>query len=59
MYRYCYKRFPLMDEPLDSHPQRASNLTCGFRYVPRDNQLFREMRRNPTRAKLHPSSYET
>jgi hypothetical protein len=35
----------LMDEPIDRRAQRASQRTSGFRYVPCDNQLFREMLR--------------
>jgi DNA-binding response OmpR family regulator len=33
----------LMDEPMESRAQRATRRASGFRYVPCDNQRFREM----------------
>src|SRR5439155_20685574 len=45
----------LMDEPLESRAERASNLASGFRYVPCDNQLFREMRLKRFTTHHHPS----
>lgn len=35
----------LMDEPMDYRVQRATHRGCGFRYVPCDNALFRELLR--------------
>jgi two-component system response regulator MprA len=33
----------LLTEPIESRSQRANNRVSGFRYVPCDNELFREM----------------
>src|SRR5204862_7205072 len=33
----------LLTEPMESRAQRASNRVSSFRYVPCDNELFREM----------------